>query len=180
MSKFRRVLNVLAGIGMILVGAVLIVMETLDGLRFILFFIQVGMTFRGLRSLYYYLTMARYMVGGKNVLYRSMIYLDLGVLAGSLFDHPVIYTVIYLAAIHLFTGAISIMRANEARKIGGHWRLRMVYGVTGVLLAAAVVTAVTAFGRPEIAAYVYGGGLIYSALLRIAGAFRRTDIVYIQ
>ena len=180
MGKFRRVLNILAGIGMMLVGAALMIMETADGLRFVLFFIQVGMTLRGLRSLYYYLTMARSMVGGKSVLYRSMVYLDLGVLAGSLLDNPIVYTVVYLAVIHVFAGAVSIMRANEARKIGGHWRLKMVYGVTGVLLAAAVVIFGVVLGRHEVAAYVYGLGLIYSAVLRIAGAFRRTDIVYIQ
>jgi hypothetical protein len=56
----------------------------------------------------------------------------------------------------------------------------MAYGVTGLLLAAAVVAAGVVLGRPEVAAYVYGAGLIYSAILRIAGAFRRTDIVYIQ
>ena len=125
MSKFRRVLNVLSGIGMILVGALLMLMDTSGGLRWVLLFIQIGMTFRGLGSLYYYLKMARYMVGGRSVLYRGMIYLDLGVLAGSLFDHPVTYTVIYLAAIHVFAGAVSVMRANESRKIGGHWRLRL-------------------------------------------------------
>lgn len=180
MSKLRRILHVLEGMGMILAGVALILMDSSYGLKFVLFFIQVGMTFTGLGSLYYYLTMARFMVGGKSVLYRGMIYLDLGVLAGSLFENPVVYTVVYLAAIHLFSGAVSVMRANESKKIGGHWRLKMAYGVTGVLLAAAVVTAGAVLRRPEIAAYVYGAGLIYSAALRIAGAFRRTDIVYIQ
>lgn len=180
MSKFRRVLNVLTGLGMILIGVLLMIPEPAVGLKFVLLCIQIGMTFRGLRLLYYYLTMARYTVGGKNVLYRGMIYLDLGVLAGSLIDHPVVYTVIYLALIHLFTGTVSIMRANESRKIGGQWGLKMAYGVTFVLLAAAVVTAGVALDLPEVAAYVYGAGLIYSAILRIASAFRRTAIVYIQ
>ena len=180
MSKFKRVLNVLAGIGMILIGVVLFILETADSLKFVLLFIQFGMTFRGLESLHYYLTMAKSMVGGKGVLYRSMIYLDLGVLAGSLFNHPVIYTVIYLAVINAFTGAVAVMRASEARKIGGHWRLKMAYGMTDVLLAVGVVVFGVALKRPEVASYVYGAGLIYSAFLRIAGAFRRTDIVYIQ
>ena len=180
MSKFRRILNVLSGIGMILAGLLLMIMDTADGLRLVLLFIQLGMTFRGLGALHYYLKMARYMVGGRSVLYRGMIYLDLGVLAGSLFDNPVTYTVIYLAAIHVFAGVVSVLRANEARKIGGHWRLKLAYGITDLMLAAAVVIAGVVFDRPEIAAYVYGAGLIYSAILRIAGAFRRTDIVYIQ
>ena len=180
MSKFRRVLNVLTGLFMILGGILVMLMESADGLKLALIFIQFGMTFRGFGALHYYLTMAKYMVGGRSVLYRGMIYLDMGVLAGSLFDHPVTYTVIYLAAMHVFAGAVGIMRARESMKIGGHWRLKMAYGVTSLLLAAAVVISGVALGRPEIAAYVYGAGLIYTAILRIAGAFRRTDIVYIQ
>ena len=180
MSKFRRVLNVLTGLLMILGGILVMLMESADGLKLALIFIQFGMTFRGFGALHYYLTMAKYMVGGRSVLYRGMIYLDMGVLAGSLFNNPVTYTVIYLAAIHVFAGAVSVLRANESRKIGGHWRLRMIYGITDLMLAAAVVIAGVALGRPEIAAYVYGAGLIYTAILRIAGAFRRTDIVYIQ
>ena len=119
-------------------------------------------------------------VGGKNVLYRGMIYLDLGILAGSLFDHPITYTVVYIALLHVFSGAVDILRANESRKIGAHWRLKMAYGVTGVLLAVAVVISGVVYKSPLITTYIYGAGLIYSALLRIAGAFRRTEIVYIQ
>ena len=92
MSKFRRIFNVLSGAGMILIGVLLMLMESADGLKLALICIQMGMTFRGLRLLYYYLSMARYTVGGKSVIYRSMIYLDMGVLAGSLLDHPVVYT----------------------------------------------------------------------------------------
>ena len=37
-----------------------------------------------------------------------------------------------------------------------------------------------AFNRVDVAVYVYGAGLIYDAGLRIAEAFRRTEIVFIQ
>lgn len=180
MTKFRRVLNVLAGIGMILIGAIIIISETGQSLKLVLLLIQFGMTMRGLEAIHYYLTMAKSMVGGKNVLYRGMIYLDLGILAGSLFDHPITYTVVYIALLHVFSGAVDILRANESRKIGAHWRLKMAYGVTEVLLAVAVVISGVVYKSPLITTYIYGAGLIYSALLRIAGAFRRTEIVYIQ
>ena len=180
MDRFRRILNVLAGIGMILTAALILAMDSEHGLKLALIIIQTGMTVRGLNSLLYYLKLARFMVGGKNVLYRGMIYLDLGVVAGSIFDNAIVYTVVYIALLHVFSGAVSVLRARESKKIGGHWRLKMVYGVTGILLAAAVVISGVIYKSPDITTYIYSGGLIYQAALRIAGAFRRTEIVYIQ
>ena len=48
------------------------------------------------------------------------------------------------------------------------------------LSAIAVVVGSTVFKQPVITIYIYGAGLIYTAVLRIASAFRRTRIVYIQ
>ena len=180
MTKFRRVLNVLTGICMIAIGILLFIDEPQDAMRFMLFCIQLGMTLRGLRALYYYLTMAKYMVGGKQVIYGAMIYLDIGILAGTLYEHPVVYAVIYMAALHAFGGLISMLRASESRKIRAQWRLRMASGITELLMAIVISVIAIVFGKPDAAVYVYGAGLVYSAVLRIAQAFRRTDIVYIQ
>ena len=43
-----------------------------------------------------------------------------------------------------------------------------------------VVVGSVVFREPFITVGIYGAGLIYSAVLRIASAFKRTDIVYIQ
>jgi len=180
MGKFRRILSIFTGIVMVLIGAFLIIIEPSSGMKIVLFFIQLGMTMRGLGSIWYYLTMARYMVGGKNILYRGMIFLDLGILAGSLFEHPAAYAIIYIAMLHVFSGAVSVLRANESRKIGAHWRLRIAYGVADILMAATVVISGVIYKSPVITIYLYGAGLIYTAVLRIISAFRRTDIVYIQ
>ena len=180
MSRSRRVIDVLFGILMFLAGLSFFFSGVEASVTVMLVLIQFGMTVRGLRTLYYYLTMARYMVGGKNVLYRSFILLDLGVLAGSLVGHEMVYAVLYLASLHVFSGAVAIFRARESRSYGARWRLKMVYGVTNVLLAAAVVIGAVVFRQPLVTTYVYGAGLIYSAALRIASAFRRTSIVYIQ
>ena len=124
--------------------------------------------------------MAKHMVGGKNVLYRGMIFLDLGVLAGNLFEHPAVYSLIYLSLLHLFIGAVSILRANESRKIGSSWKVKIAYGIANVLIAVIVVVCGVVFGQFRAAVIAYGAGLIYSAILRLISAFRRTSIVYIQ
>lgn len=180
MSRSKRVIDILFGIVMFLAGAAFLFSGVEASLLVMLFLIQLGMTIRGLRAMYYYLTMARYTVGGKNVLYRSFILLDLGALAGSLVGHGMIYAVFYLALLHTFSGMVSILRAKESRSYGARWKLKMAYGVTNVLLAAAVVVSAAVFKQPLVTIYIYGAGLMYSAVLRIASAFKRTSIVYIQ
>lgn len=180
MTRSKRVIDVLFGIIMFIAGAAFFISNEDSGILAMLLLLQIGMTIRGIRALHYYLTMARYMVGGKRVLYRSFILLDLGTLAGSLIGHRMIYAIIYLAILHTFVGVVSIFRANEARSYGAHWRLKMAYGVTNVLMAAAVIVGSTVLKQPRITIYVYGAGLMYSAVLRIITAFKRTKIVYIQ
>lgn len=180
MTKLTRFINVLTGILMAAGGVWVLVNDTGSAMKIMLFFIQLGMTFRGIGSLYYYLTMARHMVGGKNVLYRAMVLLDLGILAGSLENHPTVYAITYLAILGGFGGVVSILRANEARKIKGHWKLKMILGVSELMLAVAITQIAVTFGRVDIAVYVYGASLIYSAVLRIAEAFRHNEIVFIQ
>ena len=180
MSKTKRVIDILIGIVMFLAGIAFFTSKVESSIIAMLTLLQISMTFRGFRALYYYLTMAKYTVGGKNVLYRSFILLDLGVVAGSLIGHSMIYAVLYLALLHTFNGAVSIFRANEARTYGAAWRLKMAYGVTDVLLAAAIVLGSTVFRQPLVTIYIYAAGLMYSAVLRIASAFKPTGIVYIQ
>lgn len=180
MTRSKRVLEVLTGLVMFVAGAAFFFSGTESSVMVMLILIQLGMTIRGFRTLFYYFSMARYMVGGKNVLYRSFILLDLGVLAGSLVGYSMIYAAIYLAALHAFDGLVSIFRANESRLNGAHWRMKMAYGVTGILIAIAVILGNAVFKEPLVTTYVYGAGLMYTAVLRIVSAFKRTRIVYIQ
>lgn len=180
MTKFGRVMNAISALFMIAVAVLMFFLDAIHGLKLVMIVVQAGMTLRGLQAIVYYFSMARHMVGGKNVLFRGMIFLDLGVLAGTIFEHPAVYILIYISALHIFTGAVSALRANESRKIGSSWRLKMAYGITNIALALIVVICGIAFGRLSIAVWVYSIGLIYSSILNIISAFRKTEIVYIQ
>lgn len=180
MTKLRRVADFLIGAVMLAAGFIVMIAPNKVALMMIIILIGVGMTLRGLQVLFYYLSLARNMVGGKYTLYWGMIYLDLGILAGSISGHPAVYAIVYIAALSLFDGAVSVLRAKESRKAGGHWRVRLAYGITMVLLAASIIVSGVVYHAPETAVFVYGAGLIYTAVLRIASAFRQTSIVYIQ
>ena len=70
--------------------------------------------------------------------------------------------------------AVSMLRANESRRYGARWRMKMAFGVTNVLLAIAVVVGSVVFREPLITVGIYGAGLIYSAVLRIR--YRRSKM----
>ncbi len=180
MTRFGRILNVIAAIITIAFAVLLFYLDAIHGIKLILIVIQTTMSLRGLQAIAYYLSMGRHMVGGQNVLYRGMIFLDLGILAGTIFEHPAIYTLFYISLLHVFTGAVSVLRANESRKIGAPWKLKMAYGIANILLAAAVVISGITADRLRVVVWIYSIGIIYSSILRIITAFRKTGIVYIQ
>lgn len=180
MTRTKRILNVLQALIMLVFAFFIIIFPT-ETIPFVLGLIGLGMTLNGIRALFYYFSMAKHMVGGKTMLYRGIIYLDIGILSSSLADAPERALIVYVAAASIFTGLVAVLRARE-EKAGGspQWKGKLIYGAVYILLAAAVLICGFVMKLPEIAAYVYAAGLIYTAAGRIAEAFRKTAIVYIQ
>ena len=138
----------------------------------------VSLLIGGIHLLTYYFTMARHMVGGKSILYRGILLTDVGIFTAILADIPNKYIMLYLLGYNLFVGAIDVLRALEARGHKSHsYKMKLVFG------AVSVVTSVAGLFFMDSQAFmvdVYCVGLVISACGRIAGAFRRTSIVYIQ
>ena len=180
MTKGKRVLTVLNGLLMIAFAFTLILIPTKYMLNIVLGTIGIGISLKGFGLLWYYINMARFTVGGKSVLFKAIIYLDIGVLTSSLVDSPGASVVIYLAVINGFSGAVGILRALEAKGIGASWKMTFAHGVVNILFAVAVVVFGFVMKMPEQAAYIYVISLLYSAVMTIASAFKQTAIVYIQ
>ena len=180
MTRTNRIINVLFGLCMLVMAGVMIAYPQ-QSMPFILGIIGLGMTIRGIRSLIYYLSMARHMVGGKSVLYRGIIFLDIGVLSSTLADSPERTLIIYIACFTAFTGLLAVLRAREAISVGSpQWKGSMIYGVLNIIFAVTVTVCGFVIYMPQIAVFIYAAGLIYSGILKIASAFRKTAIVYIQ
>ncbi len=140
--------------------------------------LSISLALVGLRELIYYFTMARHMVGGKTALYTGIIVLDIGMFAGALNDMPKLYIVLYLLGVHAFTGTIDVLRSTEARRMGApSWRVSMASGAVNIAIS---IVCLAFLRSPRMIVYIYAAGLVWSALVRIAGACRRTAIVYIQ
>ena len=177
MTKARRAGVFLTGILLILVGALLIAYPDV-GYLVVEIILVAGLIIRGLKALIYYITLARFMVGGKSTLYKAVILLDFAFLTYSLDDIPRAYFLLYVIIIHAFTGFISVLRANESRKMGAKsWKFKFAQGIINLLIP--VICAVF-ISNPDIAVVIYGMGLVVSGIGRMITAFRKTALVYVQ
>ena len=180
MTSMQRVKKALAGLLMLVCSAVLVA-EPEFGFYFVALILSVSLLLYAVRSLLFYFTMARHMVGGKSILFRGIIVLDLGAFTISMVDDPKVFIVIYLLGIHAFAGLMGILRALEARRFQAPaWRRSAVAGLSNLAVAGMAVVAGIFLHSTADLVYLYAGCLFYSACVQIASAFRKTAIVYIQ
>lgn len=178
MININKLVSILAGVVMILSSVMLISLDSETALKFIIFILCISLLFSGIRELFFYFTMARRMVGGRSILYRSIIVTDIGIFTLSLTDVPMVYIMLYLAGIHFFSGGIEILSALETKKMQGEsWKLQFLYGFLNVIVAVLCLIFIKSIG---IAVTIYAFGLASSGVMRIVQACRRTSIVYIQ
>ncbi len=176
MTKIRKITETIWGLIMILFS-VMMVLFSEDAYPLILTVLTLGFIYYGFKSLIYYFTMARFMVGGKVSLYRAVILLDFGFLTFSLNDIPKIYILLYLATINAFAGLVELLRANESRKQGSSWKLKLSHSLINIFLALACIIFIRKANTPV---YIYSFGIFYSGIIRIITAFRKTTFIYIQ
>ena len=177
MSYLQRVKSFMAGIGMLLAVLILLLAGN-NGVSLIVLILAFSLILRGVRSLIYYLSMARFMVGGLTSFFAGVFLIDFGIVSISLADEARIYIFLYLAGWNAFSGLISLLRAWESyRNKGRSWILNTLYGIVniGILICCFIFR-----DSPTTLATLYCAGLGYSGILRIINAFRRTEIVYIQ
>ena len=173
----QRIKIVLSGIVMIL-GGILLFLAPISGYRIVILVLSVSFILTGIRQLVYYGTMARFMVGGRSILYRGIIILDVGLFTASLSDIPRMYVVIYLAVMNAFSGLIIMAKAMESRYYGdGFWKFDLFRGLASLAVS---VLCIIYIKNPTTAVYIYSAGLIYSAATRMISAFRSSEWVYIQ
>ena len=180
MNWLQRIKGIISGILLITAGIIFIL---LPDIKYVLLLagLFIYLLFCGVRMMIYYFTMARLMVGGKSILYKSVILLDLAMFTASLTSLSPVYLILYLVGIYMAAGVIDILRSLEAKKLDApEWKIKFASGLFSILLGIAAGISGLLFNYPEISAFIYGGGLIWSGIAGIASAFRRTKSVYIQ
>ena len=176
MSMGQRIINILIGV-LIIAGAVIMIAFPEEGLIITAAILSISLFIYGIKTLIYYFTMSRHMVGGRIMLYLGVVVLDLGMLTMMMTNIPRIYIVLYLLAVYAFAGVIDILRALEAKSYQApSWRFSLISGIVNVVIA---ILCVAFISSASMIVNIYCAGLIYSAIVRIITAFRKTEIVYI-
>ncbi|SCW31167.1 hypothetical protein SAMN02910456_00469 [Ruminococcaceae bacterium YRB3002] len=180
MTKKRRIWNVFVGLILFLFAQILILVP-MEGLILTIYILTIGLCIRGFAMLGFYFQMARSMVGGKIVLYRSIFYLDLGLFIGEVAADLGVYVILCTATINMVAGIFAILKARESMKMGSpQWKASISYGVAMILIVLVMILSMVIQHEPTAAVYAYAVGLIISACQRIIRAFKKTAMVYIQ
>ncbi|MBO4327431.1 MAG: DUF308 domain-containing protein [Clostridia bacterium] len=179
MTKFRRIGIFLTSL-LVIALAIFMMVVPKTGYQYVTAILSFMLIFYGIRRVVYYFTLARRMVGGRLILYLGLIVLDLGIFTATLSFIPLPYVMLYLLAGYAFAGAVDLMRASEAKRYQNPvWKFILGKGVANILIA--IFCLVLIFVNSTTAAvYVFAAGLIYSSIIRIVSAMRKTAVVYIQ
>ena len=176
MTNWQKISSFLVAILMILFGLLILFMGE-EAYFFVILALAFLLFLYSIRMLVYYSRMARYMVGGKEILYRGILFLDLSIFIVSLSRVPTTYVMLYMVGMLAFSGAVDIMNAMDLRRLQGHWILQSIRG--GVCVIGAVLCLVM-MNTPDMVVTIFCFMLFYNAVMRIINIIRPTEIIAIQ
>lgn len=177
MNRFARIRSVLVGL---LIISVSIIMFVIPDVGYIFATIILGsvLLLDGIKQFIYFFSMGIHMVGGKMILYRALITMDAGIFTISIHGVGQRYIMIYFIMYYFFAGVISIFRALEARRLeAGAWKMNLLSGLFEMVMA---IICLINNNSEKVMLDMLCFALIVSALTRIAMAFRKSAIIYIQ
>lgn len=178
MTILQRVKTIFIALVMIAVSIILLSTPTNSAYMWVIVILSIGLAISGIKDIIYFFTMARHMVGGKIILVQGVIILDFAIITGSIADVPKIYILLYLIAIHGFSGVVDVLRALEAKNtVEGHWKLKFAHGLVNFALAIACLVFIR---HSNTALIIYSIGLMYSAVMNLFSAFRKYSFAIIE
>ena len=177
MSKTRRVFTIIGAVFAIFGSLVLMLVPDI-AFELIAIGIAFMLTIYGIKYLIYYITQAQHMVGGKWFLLIGLILFDLGSFASMLIDQARAILIIYVAGAHLIAAVLNIIRTVGNKKDSNpSWKIDLAQGIGNF---TQVVLCLVFINHISIPVYIYCIGCIYTSILMIVSACRKTAIVYVQ
>lgn len=177
MNSFQRLKKILAGCLMFLCGVFFLLYPD-NAYIMLAVILAIALAIKGIRDIYFYFSIARYMVGGKMILFQGVIMLDFAMLSGALTNLPQPMVMVYLIVVHLFSGVVEVLRAMEAKKtVNGSWKLKFCHGIINLLLGLVCFATIW---HPSIPIIVFSLGLMYSGVMQVIEAFQKTTFVLIK
>ena len=177
MSKTKRVWNIIMAV-LNIQGALLLMFIPDAAFLFIAVAVGLMLMGRGIKFLFYYLTQAHRMVGGKRILLVGLFLFDFGVLVTTLIDEPQAILIVYVVAIHLVAAVVNIIRTVGNKKDGNPgWKIDLAQFIGNL---AQVILCLVFIKHVEIPVFIYCIGEMYASVLKIISSCKKTAIVYVQ
>ena len=177
MTRTKRIFTII-GAFFAIQGSLILMLAPEYALQIIAAGVGFTLACYGLKYLVYYLTHAQHMVGGKWFLLIGLFMLDAGIFAGTIYDKATVITILYIAGAHLIGAGLNIVRAVGNRKDNNRgWKTDMAQGIGNIIL---VVLCIIFMHDVIIPVYIYCVSAIYTAILMLISAFKKTAIVYVQ
>ena len=177
MNRFTRIWNILTSLFTIIVSIIMLAIPDL-GYVFATLILGCVLLLNGMKQLIYFFSMGIHMIGGKLILYRALITLDIGIFTITIHGTGQRYIMFYFILYYMFVGFISIFRALEARKLeAGFWKFNFVNGIYDMVIA--LICFINS-NSESVMLNIFCFGLIVSAITRIGIALRKSAIIYIQ
>ena len=177
MSKTKRVWTIIGAVFAIQTALFLMIIPEIAFLL-IAAFVGLWLTFYGLKYLIYYMTHAQHMVGGKWFLLLGLLMFDMGMFATLLIDQAQMIMIIYVVAAHFVAAVLNFARAYSNKGDGNPgWKIDLAQGIGNI---SQVVLCLVFINYVEVPVFIYCSGVIYSSILNIITACKKTAIVYVQ
>ena len=177
MSKARRIFKIIGAVVIIQIALILMLIPDI-AFRLIGVIFALMLIFYGLKFIIFYITHASHMVNGKWFLVLGLILFDVGVFASLMDDPPKLFIITYVAGAHLIGAILRLIRAVGNKKDNNPgWIIDCMQSL-GNFIQVAVCIIFSQF--VEVPVFIYCSGLIYSSILQIIQACKRTAIVYVQ
>jgi len=177
MTKVRRIFKIIGAVLLIHIALFLMLIPQI-ALQLIAVMFSVILIFYGLKFILFYITHASHMVNGKWFILLGLLLFDIGVFASLMQNQSKLITIVYIAGVHLVGAILRLIRAVGNKKDNNPgWIIDCMQSI-GNFIQVAVCIIFSQY--VEVPVFIYCSGLIYSAILQIIQACKRTAIVYVQ
>ena len=172
MTLMRRIVNIIIGL-VTIAFAFLTFFLGRNGLLVVMFIFEIGLFGYGVYMIFYYLLMARHMVGGQLMLFLGLFTFGLSLVALKITEVPEKGLAVLVGFALLLAGGMDVVRSFEIKTRGSEtsWRFTRVTGIIEMLLA--LFSLIMGLINPAWTAYILGASLLYSGVSRIIAALRR-------
>jgi len=175
MSIPKRIGNVVLALIMI-IGAVIILLVPEIGYPVAMGYISIYLIVKGIVLFVYYFSMARHMVGGRNELFKGLIYLDCGLYLFFSVAVPQQFVLSFILIVIGIDAVIHLIRAVQLKKAGASlWKPKIIMAAIGI---CAIIVANVFTGSPEVFGWIYALWIFSEAAEKLYYSFRKTKLFY--